>query len=92
MVMKFACPCCGYKTFDHEPNGSYEICQVCYWEDDPIQLKDPDYEGGANPMSLRQAQQNYLDFGACKKDMLHNVRKPVNDEQREINWKPLDKI
>ncbi|WP_208025565.1 CPCC family cysteine-rich protein [Niastella caeni] len=35
--MKFGCPCCGYKTFKHEPNGSYDICLVCYWENDPIQ-------------------------------------------------------
>lgn len=48
VIERFACPCCGYKTFIEEPNGSYDICQVCSWEDDPIQLADPNYEGGAN--------------------------------------------
>lgn len=86
----FACPCCGYKTFDHEPDGSYNICGVCFWEDDPIQLEDPDYEGGANPMSLRQAQRNFLEFGACSREMLRNVRPPAKPEQRDENWKPLD--
>lgn len=38
---KFACPCCRYKTFAQQPNVTYGICQVCFWEDDPIQLKDP---------------------------------------------------
>ncbi len=87
---KFACPCCGYKTFNHEPNGSFDICLVCFWEDDPIQLNDPDYKGGANPMSLRQAQQNFLEFGACDREMLQNVRQPFADEQRDVRWKPLD--
>lgn len=91
VIQTFTCPCCGYKTFDHEPNGSYDICGVCFWEDDPIQLEDPDYEGGANPMSLRQAQQNFLEFGACDRDMLPNVRKAAKDEQRDENWKPLDR-
>ncbi len=26
------CPCCGYKTL--KERGQYEICSVCYWEDD----------------------------------------------------------
>lgn len=91
IIEKYACPCCGYKTFDHEPNGSYSICPVCFWEDDPIQLEDPDYEGGANSVSLRQAQQNFLEFGACERAMLRNVRQPSTDEQRDEDWKPLER-
>lgn len=87
---KFACPCCGYKTFYSEPNGSYDICLVCFWENDPIQLDDPDYEGGANLMSLRQAQQNFLEFGACDRNMLPNVRRHTKDEERDDEWKPFD--
>lgn len=26
------CPCCGYRTI--KERGCYEICAVCYWEDD----------------------------------------------------------
>lgn len=87
---KFACPCCGYKTFKEQPNGSYDICQVCFWEDDPIQLDNPDYEGGANRVSLKQGQKNFVEFGACEREMTKNVRQPTKDEQREKNWKPLD--
>jgi hypothetical protein len=90
MVETFPCPCCGYKTFSHKPNGSYDICEVCFYEDNPNQLEEPDYKGGANPMSLRQAQQNFLKFGACDREMLRNVRPPAKDEQRDENWKPLD--
>ena len=88
--LKFACPCCGYKTFREHPNGSYDICQVCFWEDDPIQLDDPKYEGGANGVSLKQGQKNFIEFGACERDMIKSVRRPIKDEQRDENWKPLE--
>jgi hypothetical protein len=48
------CPCCGSLTLSKM--GSYEVCTVCSWEDDPVQSADPDYEGGANPESLNMAR------------------------------------
>jgi len=36
--------------------GDYEICSICNWEDDPIQSEDPMFYGGANKMSLSEAQ------------------------------------
>ncbi|WP_317854486.1 CPCC family cysteine-rich protein [Chakrabartyella piscis] len=78
--MKYKCPCCGYYTFAEKPNGTYDICEVCFWEDDPIQLDEPTYEGGANRVSLLQAQQNFLSFGACEKEMIPYTRKPNLDE------------
>lgn len=86
---KFTCPCCGYKTFSAKPNGSYDICEVCFWEDDQTQLGDPDYEGGANKVSLRQGQKNFVEFGACEREMINNVRQPTNEEKRDENWNPL---
>lgn len=87
---KFACPCCGHKTFTEKPNGTYDICPVCFWEDDPIQLDDPNYEGGANPTSLRQAQKNFTEFGACDEDMRRNVRPANSEEPKDKNWKPYE--
>ena len=87
---KFPCPCCGYKTFDELPNGTYNICQVCFWEDDLVQLDNPDYSGGANKVSLRQAQKNFIEFGACEIEMIKHVRQPNPDEMRDDNWAPLD--
>lgn len=46
------CACCGERVF--LSLGDYEICDVCGWEDDPVQSRDPDYEGGANELSLNQ--------------------------------------
>jgi len=66
--IKFTCPCCGYKTLDEQPPGTYEICGLCRWEDDSVQFKDPDYEGGANRESLRAAQYNFLKEFESDKD------------------------
>lgn len=43
-----------------EPPGSYEICQICRWEDDPVQLNNPQIAGGANHESLWDCQQDAL--------------------------------
>ena len=51
---KYRCPCCDYYTFD-EPE-SFEICPICSWQDDGLQSDKPDYAGGANIMSLNEAQ------------------------------------
>jgi len=87
---KFACPCCGYKTLREKPSGTYNICEVCFWEDDPIQLDDPNYEGGANRVSLKQGQKNFQEFDACEIDMVKNVRQPNSDEGRDDNWRFID--
>lgn len=83
--MKYPCPCCGYKTLTGPHRGSYEICPVCFWEDDGVQFDDPDYEGGANPMSLKQAQRNFEKIGACEEAMLQYVRPPAPGEERDEN-------
>ncbi|NED81319.1 hydrolase, partial [Streptomyces sp. SID11233] len=53
----FPCPCCGHQTFGAQ--GEYEICEVCAWEDDISQLRDPWSGFGANHFSLVEAQENY---------------------------------
>ncbi|MGO9112146.1 MAG: CPCC family cysteine-rich protein [Thermoguttaceae bacterium] len=87
---KFACPCCGYKTLDEKPPGTYDICPVCFWEDDQIQYVDPDYEGGANVVSLRQAQRSFFEFGVSDLRFKENIRAPQSGEERDPDWQPLD--
>ena len=36
--------------------GSYEICNICGWEDDESQETDPTTWGGANELSLNEAK------------------------------------
>ena len=83
----YPCPCCGYKTLTQEAGGTYELCPICFWEDDRVQLDDPNYEGGANIVSLRQAQRNFLEFEASERQFVQKVRKPTNHEVRDANWK-----
>jgi hypothetical protein len=87
--MKYTCPCCGYRTLDEKPPGSYDICPICFWEDDAVQFDDPDYEGGANEVSLRQAQKNFTEFGACERRLLSHVRNPTEQDERDAEWRPL---
>ena len=85
----YPCPCCGYLTLPEQADGTYEICPICFWEDDGVQLNNPNYEGGANAVSLRQAQRNFSEFGASERRFGRNVRQPTGDDVRDSNWKPL---
>lgn len=55
--VKHKCPVCGKHIFSEE--GSYEYCVVCGWQDDAVQEDDPEYDGGANRMSLNEAREAY---------------------------------
>lgn len=87
--MKYTCPCCGYKTLTEPPPGTYDICPICYWEDDAVQFDDPDYAGGVNTVSLRQAQINFLKSGASESKFLRIVRDSKDMYERDPNFKPL---
>lgn len=78
--MTYACPCCGYLTFDEEPPGTFEICPVCGWEDDEAQFRDPTYDGGANGVCLEEARINFTSIGAISEESLESVRKPLPQE------------
>lgn len=73
MSDRYPCPCCGHRVLDAMP-GSYEICPVCFWEDDGVQFRWPTMDGGANKVSLIEAQLNYQDFGACDQHGKQYVR------------------
>lgn len=80
----FACPCCGFLTRSSLEYGTFEICPICYWEDDPVQFADPDMVGGANSASLNRAQLNFKEFGANAKEDLKSVRLPTAAEIEAI--------
>ena len=85
---KWPCPCCGYLVFD-EPPGSYDICPICFWEDDSSQLRFMRTRG-ANHVSLIEAQQNYASLGACEERVKPFVRLPQPEERRDPEWRPVD--
>ena len=77
---RYPCPCCGYYTFDTPERDSYDICPVCFWEDDLVQFEHPDAPGGANTLSLNVCRANFVLFGASERCFLQKVRLPRPDE------------
>jgi hypothetical protein len=62
-----------------QPPGTYLTCPICFWQDT---------EG--SPLHLRVAQRNFLEFGACDRQWSKQVRSPTAEDQRVLNWQPLD--
>lgn len=85
----YPCPRCGHRALDAMP-CSYEICPVCFWEDDGVQFRWPTMAGGANEVSLIEAQRNYQDFGACNEHGRRFVRTPTEDEPLDPGWHSID--
>ncbi len=82
MEQDYQCPCCGYLTLDGR--GGYEICPVCFWEDDdPTETYGhpaPERPQGPNHVQLWQARKNFLAFGAAEENDKQSVRPPRKDE------------
>jgi len=76
----FACPCCLFLTLSER--GGFDICKVCFWEDDGQDDRDAAaVRGGPNgTLSLEQARKNYAAFGACEERFKKNVRPPLREE------------
>lgn len=78
LIELIPCPCCGYRTID-EP-AIYDICHVCWWEDNgqdnenaDMSLRGPNYG-----ISLTKARYNFIKFGLYdpKRTDLMKLRKP----------------
>ena len=80
MNNKYQCPCCCYYTFDEPLGNTFADCPVCFWKDDGVQLNDPNYEGGANNMSLNQARENFKKYGVIDPELKEHVRLPKREE------------
>lgn len=82
----YTCPCCGYLTIQGQP-GSYSVCSVCNWEDDPIQMLNPWFAEGANKPSLVDAQKNFKRYGHCNgEEPSEQAKQP--DVVRDPAWRP----
>lgn len=85
----YPCPCCGYLVHEDGP-GSFEICRICRWEDDPGQLRNPWLAGGANKPSLIDAQRMFEELGVSSQSRLERATLPRDSDIRESNWRPFD--
>ena len=83
----YPCPVCGHLTFS-EPPGSYDVCEVCGWEDDALQLEfATTLAGGANGITLHTAQTAFLKAEARMKRKYAGTRFP---RERDPGWRPID--
>lgn len=86
------CPCC--EIFDHgeKMGNTFLICPICNWEDDGVQLDNPDYEGGANDLSLNQAKEIFAREQACADNRIIFMSKPSEFDMRNSFVAHLPKI
>jgi Cysteine-rich CPCC len=63
---------------------------VCFWQDDIVQLRWPNFSGGANRPSLIDAQKNVSRLGAVEERLLPYVRPATEAEPMHPSWRPFD--
>ena len=83
-IKLLGCPCCGSRTISER--GNYEICQVCWWEDDGQDNESADkvYGGPNYGISLTQGRYNFLRFGIYdpeRRDLMKK-REPISKYKR----------
>lgn len=93
----YACPCCLYRTL--EDRGQYDICPVCFWEDDGNDEQTLTNYSWPNRMTLKEARENFELVGACDQGSLRFIEKDArqryyksslnNMEHSEINFYQL---
>ena len=80
-------PCCGYWTLSSR--GLYDVCQVCYWEDDDpnetFGQPAPEHPEGPNHVQLWQARETFVSFGAAEARWCGLVRSPHPQEIRSTD-------
>jgi hypothetical protein len=79
------CPCCGYKTLPDR--GAFDLCPVCWWEDEGVQ---PWEHSGPNGQTLVEAQQEYLARRLPYRLRPGKVRAPKRGEERDPDWRPFE--
>ena len=72
------CPCCHSLTLPGRLD--WDICLVCFWEDDVLVENGRDPQSPANKSRLSTAQVNYLTLGACAEAAIPDVRAPLPGE------------
>jgi hypothetical protein len=76
-------------TFD-EKLGSDDICDICYWQDDIISYSEPQIAIGPNKVSLVQAQENYIKFGASEEGLKKYIKFINNNYTKNKQWRVID--
>jgi len=83
-----ACPCCSYPTLTSL--GSYQVCELCFWEDDGQGDAEANKVwGGPNAdYSLAEARQNFLQhrtmYSAVRDEKIVTAMTPLEYETKGL--------
>lgn len=78
----YPCPCCGCITLPVPAAEAIAyICPVCYWENDVFLTQDDEPSDENHGLTLREAQENYRQYGAVQPALVRYVRPPKAEEQ-----------
>ncbi len=75
----YPCQCCEYFTIRNPKTHGYELCEVCFWEDDR-DIKTADEEGELNGISLNEAKTNFKLFKVYDAGSVDFCRDPLPEE------------
>ena len=87
-ILKNSCPVCGYLTLDER--NVFEICGICFWEDDGVDDFEENKESGPNYMTLKEGRAIFQE--AKQKLMLAKVEKDPDVTHLKVNFSILDNI
>ena len=93
---KYQCPCCECFTYSEKPINTFQLCEVCFWEDDGE--TNLDVISNPNRITIRKGRENFSKFGACKYQFINDVLKNperkfrkedfnlTNKKSQQIRW------
>jgi hypothetical protein len=84
---KYTCFICGFRTLDERCD--WEICPVCFWEDDVLATTEDRASSANRGMMVSTAQANFIRYGAVLPELVSKVRPPSSGEEKDPGWKPF---
>lgn len=85
-ILKNSCPVCGYLTLDER--NTFDICGICFWEDDGIDDFEENEDSGPNHMTLKEGR---LVFKGAKEKLMsanfssENYKSSLKDKFSELD-------
>jgi hypothetical protein len=71
--------------------GDYDICSLCGWENDLIDLQEMYRPMGPNHVSLEEAQKIFAEKGPRKSRHPSVQPRPIETYTRDPKWRRLDR-
>jgi len=69
------CLCCNYLSL--LTKDDFEICEICYWEDDPLTKEVNKISSINHGLTLEDAKKNFVKFGAVEQKYIDQVKPKI---------------